>query len=73
MIYQQHWHAFTCKTAHTVHASVSMCCWCLCPQDFNVLRYESGQHYHMHMDTFDSKSLRKMDPDFGQRMATMIM
>jgi hypothetical protein len=23
-------------------------------QDFNVLRYKPGQHYHSHMDTFDA-------------------
>ena len=42
-------------------------------QDFNVLRYSPGQHYHSHMDTFDARFVAQTDPGFGQRMATMIL
>jgi prolyl 4-hydroxylase len=42
-------------------------------QDFNVLRYKPGQHYHSHMDTFDAGFVARMPHAFGQRMATMIM
>lgn len=27
-----------------------------CPQAFNVLRYENGQHYDAHYDVFDPES-----------------
>ncbi|WIA44512.1 hypothetical protein OEZ86_007251 [Tetradesmus obliquus] len=42
-------------------------------EDFNVLRYSPGQHYHSHMDTFDARFVAQTDPGFGQRMATMIL
>lgn len=38
-----------------------------------MLRYQNGQHYHSHMDVFDATFLRRNDPSFGQRMATMIL
>lgn len=42
-------------------------------QDFNVLRYNPGQHYNSHMDTFDPHYLARSNPGFGQRMATFLM
>jgi prolyl 4-hydroxylase len=42
-------------------------------QDFNILRYNAGQHYNGHMDTFDPHTLAHNSPHFGQRMATFLM
>jgi hypothetical protein len=42
-------------------------------QDFNILRYNPGQHYNGHMDTFDPHTLAHNSPAFGQRMATFLM
>jgi len=38
-----------------------------------VLRYNPGQHYNSHMDTFDPHYLARSNPGFGQRMATFLM
>jgi len=39
-------------------------------ESFNILKYENGQHYDSHMDTFDPK---EYGPQGSQRMATMLV